>query len=209
MISKLKNLSKLEKDAGFRDPGRQNQAETSADGAVPADYAVADSGVADSAAADSAADSAAAVFAPADSPAAFSEFAACAGEPVSSLPTSPPPPPPDDPVALYRLVTHVTPNAFQRELLRQEVLDLQRWQGTLEHWLAHRWNKFNLVGMLDMYRRGGVGHCRNCARHGGQGATGSAEAFETLRQRYPGPVAAASVAASDAAASGAAYPGAL
>ena len=204
MISKLKNLSKLEKDAGFRDPGRQNQAETSADGAVPADYAVADSGVADSAAADSAADSA-----PADSPAACSEFAACAGEPVSSLPTSPPPPPPDDPVALYRLVTHVTPNAFQRELLRQQVLDLQRWKGTLEHWLAHHWNKFNLVGMLDMYRRGGVGHCRNCARHGGQGATGSAEAFETLRQRYPGPVAAASVAASVAAYPGAAYPGAL
>jgi hypothetical protein len=67
-----------------------------------------------------------------------------------------------DPVSIYRVLMHLTPNAIQRQALASSVHDLERWQASLEHWAMHSWNPRNLVGMLELYERGGPEGCRHC-----------------------------------------------
>jgi hypothetical protein len=84
-------------------------------------------------------------------------------------------------VAIYRQLARLTPNSAQRDLLLQQVQDLPRWRGTLEHWMAHSWNPRNLPGMLDLYRRGGAAQCRYCST---VETPKAAEAFQQLRAQY-------------------------
>jgi len=68
------------------------------------------------------------------------------------------------PISVYRSLVHLTPNPAQRRILSSKVTDLPLWQHTLEHWLEHGWNPRNLLGMLELYARGGPSGCRFCHR---------------------------------------------
>ncbi len=69
-----------------------------------------------------------------------------------------------DPVSLYRELTHLTPNRAQRELIDDDVSDLDAWRSAVQHWLGHGWNPRNIPGMLDLYQRGGPPGCRYCSK---------------------------------------------
>jgi hypothetical protein len=96
-------------------------------------------------------------------------------------------PNPGSPDAIYHEITNLRPNKPQRAILAAQVADLDRWRGTLSHWMSHRWNPKNLPGMLDLYRRGGPSACRYCDR--GAPASNPAQsstlsALEELRGIY-------------------------
>lgn len=69
-----------------------------------------------------------------------------------------------NPVDMYRELTHLTPNAEQRQQIEDRVTELGVWQSTVQHWLLHGWNRLNLAGMLELYGRGGADGCRHCAK---------------------------------------------
>lgn len=64
----------------------------------------------------------------------------------------------------YRQWTGMIPNATQINLISSQVVDLELWQATLEHWLAHGWNPRNIAGLLAVYQSGGPDACRICHR---------------------------------------------
>ena len=69
-----------------------------------------------------------------------------------------------DPVRIYRRVMQRSPNKEQRQAIISQVTDARTWQETIEHWCMHGWNPVNLVGMLEMYQRGGVAGCISCSK---------------------------------------------
>ncbi len=97
--------------------------------------------------------------------------------PVASLPSPPGKKPPSsgqgisrraqpgqDAASRYRELTGLHPNRLQRELLIGQVCDLERWDATLEHWLGHGWSPRNIIGLLELYQRGGPGGCLHCKK---------------------------------------------
>jgi hypothetical protein len=76
--------------------------------------------------------------------------------------------------SLYLTHTRLHLNRAQRELLAGQVLDLDRWRLTLEHWMAHRWSPRNVPGMLDLYTRGGPEFCHSCRPAAARPAEGAA-----------------------------------
>jgi len=68
----------------------------------------------------------------------------------------------DNPAQLYRLACGLSPNKSQRELISEQVSDLDLWHATIEHWMQHHWNPRNIPGMLELYSRGGPSACRYC-----------------------------------------------
>jgi len=84
------------------------------------------------------------------------------------------------PVTVYRSLAHLTPNAAQRRILSSKVTDLPLWQQTLEHWLGHGWNPKNLLGMLELYARGGPSGCRFCCRDRSPSGDGKTPLDHTL-----------------------------
>jgi len=96
------------------------------------------------------------------------------------------------PVTVYRSLAHLTPNPAQRQILSSKITDLPLWQQTLVHWLGHGWNPKNLLGMLELYARGGPSGCRYCHRDrspkGGETALEhTLAAIETLRRKQGQP----------------------
>jgi hypothetical protein len=75
-------------------------------------------------------------------------------------------------------LTGLHPNRAQRELLAEQVSDLERWDATLEHWQGHGWNPRNITGQLDLYQRGGPGACLHCKKQ----RTPLDHTLETLEQ---------------------------
>jgi len=93
---------------------------------------------------------------------------------------------------VYRSLAHLNPNPAQRRILSSKITDLPLWQQTLEHWLEHGWNPKNLLGMLELYARGGPSGCRFCYRDrspkGGETALEhTLAAIETLRRKQGQP----------------------
>lgn len=82
----------------------------------------------------------------------------------------------------YRQWTGMIPNATQIHLISSQIVDLELWQFTLEHWLAHGWNPRNIAGLLAVYHSGGPDACRICHRQvlSGEPLKGSTE--QTLQQ---------------------------
>lgn len=92
----------------------------------------------------------------------------------------------NEPVKRYQSQTGIRPNRAQREQLKNQVDDFDRWDATLEHWQAHGWNPRNIAGMLELYERGGPAACRYCKKSTTpQGQ--SLAALEQLRQELPPP----------------------
>jgi hypothetical protein len=96
--------------------------------------------------------------------------------------------PPADALSIYRRLTGRMPNPIQRGLLWAQVHDLPLWQATLEHWLAHGWNPSNVLGMLEMYLRGG--ECRFCPKPGAVKSAWRAKPSRTGKVASPGKSAA-------------------
>jgi hypothetical protein len=66
------------------------------------------------------------------------------------------------PIAVYISFTKLTPNQTQRKLINTQVIDLNLWRSSLEHWLSHGWSPRNVVGMLNLYAQGGPESCSYC-----------------------------------------------
>lgn len=66
------------------------------------------------------------------------------------------------PIGIYRSLMKVKPNQVQRAAILEQVKDFNLWYACLEHWLAHKWSKVNIPGILELYQRGGPEHCRYC-----------------------------------------------
>jgi hypothetical protein len=67
-------------------------------------------------------------------------------------------------VTIYRQETSLEPNGLQALILTCEVGDLETWQDALVHWLEHGWNPRNVLGLLELYNRGGRQACRYCTQ---------------------------------------------
>jgi len=105
-------------------------------------------------------------------------------------------PPPDEtlrgPVMIYHELTGLHPNKVQRRLLLEQAQDLPRWRDAVTHWLGHHWNPFNIIGMLDLYARGGASGCKHCQGEPEENATQptpgqeplATEPIQKLRSKY-------------------------
>ena len=75
--------------------------------------------------------------------------------------------PPDlidaDPIQIYKSLTGIRPNKPQREQLKALINDTVIWYASVEHWQSHGWNPKNIVGILQLYQRGGPSGCRYCS----------------------------------------------
>ncbi|MCJ7661442.1 MAG: hypothetical protein MUO67_20005, partial [Anaerolineales bacterium] len=69
-----------------------------------------------------------------------------------------------DPIQIYKSLTGIRPNKPQREQLKTLISDTNIWYASVEHWQSHGWNPKNIVGILQLYQRGGPSACRYCSR---------------------------------------------
>jgi len=70
-----------------------------------------------------------------------------------------------DPVETYRQMTGVKPNKTQVKNISSAVQDVRLWCDTVDHWLMHDWKAENIVGILELYGRGGPPFCK-CRQNG-------------------------------------------
>ena len=68
-----------------------------------------------------------------------------------------------DPIQIYKSLTGIRPNKPQREQLKALIKDTNIWYASVEHWQSHGWNPKNIVGILQLYQRGGPSACRFCS----------------------------------------------
>jgi hypothetical protein len=69
-----------------------------------------------------------------------------------------------DPIKIYKSLTGIRPNKPQREQLKAQIHDTNLWYSSVEHWQSHGWNPKNIVGILELYQRGGPSACRYCSK---------------------------------------------
>jgi hypothetical protein len=69
-------------------------------------------------------------------------------------------------VILYKSIIKLTANDVQRKLIAESVTDLELWNKTLVHWKLIGWSPRNVIGMVDLYSKGGPGDNGNSKPNG-------------------------------------------
>jgi hypothetical protein len=65
-------------------------------------------------------------------------------------------------VIAYREVARLTLPIQLRQMVVDEVKDVELWKAVILHWIGHGWNKQNVRGLLDSYANGGQATCHLC-----------------------------------------------